>query len=185
MSKLQLAMIVSIALSACAPIQNKQQLVDATDHPKSVPIGGAIATISKQKNLPNVFGAADIWGRKVDTGFLKLTYSGVSSDGGVILDQTDVDVVSNASVFTRMPSTYSSQSTASISSSGGAVYGQGNASAFAMAPHAESNIVLPPNVTRFTVPKGRTLSLSTGEVVEFLNAEPHQVTFRIIDTKRN
>ena len=48
-----------------------------------------------------------------------------------------------------------------------------------MSPHAETNIVLPPNVSQFAVPKGKTLTLSSGETVEFLDIQPHQVTYRI------
>ena len=176
-----IVVVVAGWLSACTPIETNQALVDGSHAQRTVPVGAAIATINKQKNLQNVFGASDIWGRKVDTGFLKLVYRGVAKDGGIMVEQIDVDVQSNASVFTRMPSVYNAQSTASVTGNAYSVSGQGQSSAFAMAPHAETNIVLPPNVTTFTVPKRRTLTLSTGEVVEFISAEPHQVSFRITD----
>ena len=176
-----IVVVVAGWLSACAQIETNQALVDGSHAQRTVPVGAAIATINKQKNLQNVFGASDIWGRKVDTGFLKLVYRGVAKDGGIMVEQIDVDVQSNASVFTRMPSVYNAQSTALVTGNAYSVSGQGQSSAFAMAPHAETNIVLPPNVTAFTVPKGRTLTLSTGEVVELISAEPHQVSFRITD----
>jgi hypothetical protein len=92
-------------------------LVQPIDRPLTVPVGGTLAEISKQKNLPNVFGASDIYGRKVDTGMMKLVYRGPAKDGGVLVQQIDVDVHSNASVFTRMPATYSASTSAQVSGS--------------------------------------------------------------------
>ena len=70
----------------------------------TVPVGGTLASISKQKNLPNAYGGSDIYGRKVDTGYIKIIYKGPAKDGEVNVEQVDIDVHSNASVFTRMPS---------------------------------------------------------------------------------
>ncbi len=178
----------SALLAGCAPIEHTQAIVEPAGQVRTVPVGGAVASINKQKNLPNVFGASDIYGRRVDTGYIKIVYHGVTRDGGILLRQTDVDIHSNASVLTRMPSTYSEASSASIhgNASGGqaTVTGSAHGSTFAMAPHAETNVVLPPNVTEFVVPKGKTLTLSTGQVVEFIEAESHQVSYRIVAPKR-
>ena len=176
------------AVTACAPIEHKQALLEPIGKVQTVPVGGTLASISKQKNLPNVFGAADIYGRKVDTGLIKVIYRGPAQDGGVILMQTDVDIQSNANVFSRMPSTYSASSNTSVQghASGGhaSVSGTSQGSAFAIASHAETNVVLPPNVTEFAVPKGKTLTLATGETIEFIDVQPHQVSYRISAPRR-
>jgi hypothetical protein len=84
-----------------------------------------------------------------------------------------------------MPATYnaSSQGTMAGNFSGGSgtVTGQASSRAFGIAPHQEQNIVLPPTATTFAVPPGKTLTLPTGQIIEFLNAEPHQLTYRILD----
>ena len=103
-----------LAVSGCAPIEHTQALVEPTGKVQTVPVGGAIASVAKQKSSPNAFGAADIYGRKVDTGFTKIVYHGLVRDGGIVLRQTDVDVHSNASVFTRMPSMYTASSSESV-----------------------------------------------------------------------
>ena len=83
---------------------------------------------------------------------------------------------------------YNASSSASVHghASGGhaSVAGSGRSSAFAVAPHAETNVVLPPNVTEFAVPKGKTLTLATGQTIEFIDAQPHQVSYRISTPSR-
>ena len=49
-----------------------------------------------------------------------------------------------------------------------------------MSPHAETNIVLPPSATAFHVPNGKTLALSTGQSIEFLDVQPHQVAYKVL-----
>lgn len=139
--------------------------------------------------MPNIFGRSDLYGRKVDSGFIKIVYKGRGNDGSVLIEQIDVDVHTNASTLTRMPATYSASSQATVVGNVqadryggyGTMSGQGTSHASGMAPHAEQNIVLPPTATRFAVPKGKTLTLATGQTIEFLNIESHQVTYRIID----
>lgn len=175
----------SLLLGGCAQVEHRQQLTEPVGRTTTVPVGGPIATINKEKDLPNIFGRADIYGRKVDAGFIKVIYKGRGNDGSVLVEQVDVDVRSNASVLTRMPATYSatSQSSAAgvVQANGyGVVAGQSTSSAFGIAPHAEQNIVLPPTATSFAVPRGKSLTLATGQTIEFLSVEPHQVTYRII-----
>jgi hypothetical protein len=177
--------IAALALSSCGQVERRQQLTENSGKVTTVPVGGAIATINKEKDLPNVFGRADIFGRKVDTGFIKIVYKGRDPNGAILVEQVDVDIQSNASVLTRMPATYSSNSQGSVAGnfSGpyGTITGQSSSSAFGTAPHQEQNIVLPPTATRFAVPPGKTLTLPTGQTIEFLNVEPHQLTYRILD----
>lgn len=172
---------IALTVAGCAQIEHRQQLAEPIGQTTTVPVGGSIATINKQRDLPNVFGRADLYGRKVDTGFLKIVYKGRANDGSALFEQVDVDVQSNASVFTRMPSTYSASSQASVTGNRYGIAGQGHSQASGMAPQAEQNIVLPPTATRFAVPKGKTLTLATGQTIEFFNVEPHQVTYRIIE----
>jgi hypothetical protein len=176
-------------LAGCAQVQHKQQIAEPVGRVVTVPVGGAIATINKEKDLPNIFGRADIYGRKVDEGFIKIIYRGRGNDGSILVEQIDVDVRSNASVLTRMPRTYTTMSQASVNGSvqadryggSGTFTGQGTSSGFGMAPHDEQNIVLPPTATSFAVPKGKTLTLISGQTIEFINAESHQVTYRIVE----
>lgn len=171
---------VGALLSACAKIEHKQLLAEPVGKDLTVPVGGTIATMNKQKDLPNVFGKADLYGRKVDTGFVKLIYEGPAGNGGVAIAQIDVDVLSNADVFSRMPAMAGSYSSASVYGNRNYVSGYGSSDSWAYAPRNETNIVLPPNSRRFTVPRNRSLTLQTGQRVEFISVEPHQLTYRIV-----
>lgn len=175
---------VILTIPACAPVEHAQSLSQPIGKVQTVPVGGEIASISKQKNLPNAFGAADVFGRKVDTGLVKIVYQGQAKDGGPVLRQIDIDVHSTASTMSRTPAFYTASSNAMAHGYGNrghaTITGSSQSSAFAMAPVAETNTVLPPNVTQFTVPKGKTLTLATGQTVEFIDVQPHQISYRII-----
>lgn len=155
--------LVGITCVACVPVAHEQHLVEPAGRLVTAPVGSPVATIQKQKDLPNIFGKADVWGRKVDVGTLKLIYKGPSKEGGVVIEQVDLDIHTNASVFTRMPGIYTADSHASVTGSvearsgraTGTFSGAASGHATAFTPHVESNVVLPANSTTFVVPKGR------------------------------
>lgn len=145
-----------------------------------VPIGGAIATIVKDRDLPNAFGGADIYGRKIDAGYTRIVYRGRGSDGSVLVEQVDVDVQSNASTLTRPPVIYSrTQPAVASSRESGVAYGTSRT--VSVASPAEQISMQLPSAAQFAVPKQRTLMLPTGHTVEFLAAEPRYLTYRIVD----
>ena len=180
-----LGVIIAVSFAnACAKIEHKQLLAEPVGRDLTVPVGGTIATMNKQKDLPNVFGKADLYGRKVDTGFTKLVYEGPAGGGGVAVAQIDVDVLSNADVFSRMPAMAGSYSSASVYGNQNYVSGSGGSNSWAYVPRGEQNIVLPPNARRFTIPKGKTLTLQTGQRIEFISVESHQLTYRIVGEQK-
>jgi hypothetical protein len=144
------------------------------------PVGGTIATIWKDRDLPNAFGRADIHGRKVDAGFIKIIYRGRESDGSVLVEQIDIDLRSNASTLTRPPVIYTrTQPAVASSRETGAVYGSSRTVSIA-SPSEQSSVALP-SASQFSVPKQKTLILPSGQTVEFIAADPHQLTYRIVD----
>lgn len=142
----------SLFLVACAQVQHRARLTEISGQVKTAAVGAPIATIRKEKDLPNIIGRADIYGRKVDTGFTKLLFMGRGPKGEVLLQRVDVDV----------------HSTASALSAPGQLHGIG-----------EKTAVLPSRSINFSVPAGKTLPLHTGQMVEFMSVEPHQVSYRI------
>ena len=80
------ALACGVLAAGCAQIEHTQQLQQPVGQSLTVPFGGTLATIGKQKDLPNVFGKADLYGRKVDTGFIKIVYRGRAKDGGAIVE---------------------------------------------------------------------------------------------------
>src|SRR5215475_11711768 len=96
-------LVVALTIAGCAQVQQRQQLAEPVGPVLRTPVGGTIATIIKDRDLPNAFGGADIYGRKVDAGSTRIIYRGRNADGSVLVEQVDVDIQSNASTLTRPP----------------------------------------------------------------------------------
>lgn len=160
-------------------MQHREVLAEPVGQVQTASVGAPIATLRKEKDLPNIYGNADLFGRKVDTGFTKLIFMGRSSDGSAIVERSDVDVHSTATTMSRTPGYIVGQSTGSIAGTQRGFSGFSQGTVQGMSPIGESTTVLPPQSTTFTVPEGKTLSIAQGYTVEFLTVESHQVTYRI------
>jgi len=172
--------VIALMAGGCAQVQQRQQLAEPVGLVMRTPVGGAIATIVKDRDLPNAFGRADIYGRTIDAGYTRIVYRGRGSDGSVLVEQIDVDVKSNASTLTRAPVIYSrTQPAVASSRESGVAYGTSRT--VSVASPADQVFMPMPSAAQFAVPKQRTLTLPTGQSVEFLSAEPHQLIFRIVD----
>lgn len=66
MKKLICLLALAILLSGCATIQNYNKLEQPQDKVLTASIGSTIFRMNKSRDLPNVFGKADIYGGKVD-----------------------------------------------------------------------------------------------------------------------
>jgi hypothetical protein len=108
--------ITAFAVAGCAQVQQRQQLAEPVGPVLRTPVRGTIATIKKDRDLPNAFGRADMYGRTVDAGFTRIIYRGRDADGSVLVEQVNVDVQSNASTMTRAPVIYGGTQAAVASS---------------------------------------------------------------------
>jgi hypothetical protein len=170
----------AFAIAGCAQVQQRQQLAEPIGLVMRTPVGGTIATILKDRDLPNAWGRADIHGRKVDAGFTKIIYRGPDSDGSILVEQIDIDLKSNASTLTRPPVIYTrTQPAVTSSRESGAVYGSSRTVSI-VSPSEQSAVALP-SAAQFSVPKQRSLTLPTGQTVEFIAAERHELIFRIVE----
>jgi hypothetical protein len=173
--------VTALAAGGCAQVEQRQRLAEPVGPVMRTPVGGTIATIMKDRDLPNAFGRADIYGRTVDVGFARLIYRGRNADGSVLVEQVNVDVKSNASTMTRAPVTYYGGTQPAVASSRerGAAYGTSRT--VSVASPADQVAMPLPAAAQFSIPKQRSLTLPTGQTVEFISAEAHQLLFRIVD----
>jgi len=172
--------VTALAVAGCAQVQQRQQLAEPIGLVMRTPVGGTIATIMKDRDLPNAFGRADIYGRTVDPGFTRLIYRGRNADGSVLVEQVNVDIQSNASTMTRAPVIYTGTQPAVASSrERGVAYGTSRT--VSVASPADQVAMPLPSAAQFSIPKQRSLTLPTGQTVEFIAAEPQQLLFRIVD----
>jgi hypothetical protein len=176
-----LGIVVVSMVAGCAQVQQRQQLAEPVGPVLRTPVGGVIATITKDRDLPNAFGGADIYGRTVDAGFTRLVYRRRATDGSILVEQVNVDVQSNASTLTRPPIINTPTQPAVLSSRERAV-AYGTLRTVSVALPADQVAAMPiPSAVQFSIPKQRSLTLPTGQTVEFIAAEPHQLLFRIVD----
>jgi hypothetical protein len=171
--------VAACAAAGCAQVEQRQQLAEPVGPVMRTPVGGTIATIMKDRDLPNAFGRADIYGRTVDAGFTRLIYRGRDADGSVLVEQINVDVQSNASTMTRAPVIYTGPQPAVASSrERGVAYGTSRT--VSVASPADQVAMPLPGAAQFAIPKQRSLTLPTGQTVEFIAAERHELIFRIV-----
>jgi hypothetical protein len=142
-------------------------------------LGGKVFRIKRTAPLPNAFGRADIFGRKVDRGYLELRFQGLGSDGRVSFRVIEVETQSNESTMTRTPIVVT-QTTASgqVNPVDGSVSVQGRAVS-TVGPTGET-VALPPNTTEFAVDPATTGELRFGAVaVRIIAAEPTALRYSL------
>ena len=141
-------------ITACA----QPKKYEVVSQPKFVSltayIGGEVASIQKSRDLPNAFGGADIFGGKVDAGYMRISFIGLTDDGLIILRRQDVDIQSDATTMSRygVGSSYSSTNLSGTASTfGGVTTYSGTATGYTtyIRPRDETTIVLPPNTIEF------------------------------------
>lgn len=156
-----------LLLSACAQIQHYEHVSKPIGVQLTASIGSELYRIQKERDLPNAFGKADIWGGKVNEGFSELRFMGLTDDGRVVFRLTDIDIVSNETVFTRYGfshSTINTRTTANASMVGNTAYGTANSNSVVThyeKPKAQIT-TLPPGTVEFAFdPKERVLNLES------------------------
>jgi len=173
-----LAFAAAIAIAFPAAAQTDEHILQVQPGgPYVVGIGSNVVAITKQRPLPNAFGSADIFGRKVQTGSVSFQFLGRAPDGGALIRRIDVDIHSTASTMSRSPGFVVGQSQVygQVNPYGGTVTGSG--STFGMAPTRETNTVMPPRVVDFTVPTGQAFLVPSGHEVHVQAVQPDRGSF--------
>jgi len=170
LDKLIIAVLFALlALAGCANTQTYERIVQPTDSELSTHIGGAVFRVERSSDLPNAFGKADVWGGKVDRGFIELRYQGITPDGRLVFRFTDIETRSNETTMSRYgfrQSTVNATTTVSPTGTSANTFG----TVTTVAPQGQTQF-LGPNTTEFTFDISKTKILVMGEitvrVVEF------------------
>jgi hypothetical protein len=148
------SLIASVLMIGCSPPKEYEVI----SQPKSVAltayIGEEMVTIEKSRDLPNVYGGADIWGGKVDEGYMRLSFSGLTDEGLIILRRQDVEIQSDATTMSRygVGTAYNSTNLSGTASTfGGTTTYSGTATGTTtyFRPRQSTTVVLPPNTIEF------------------------------------
>ena len=133
-------------------------------------VGGQIFKIDRTRPLPNAFGGADIFGRKVFAGYTELRYQGLTDDGKLILRVTEVETHSTETTMSR----------SGYRNFQGNVDQQGNFSGTISGPPKGFTELLPPNTTQFVFDATKEKELSiAGMKVRFLEFTPQSLKYSL------
>src|SRR5205814_7487569 len=88
--------LVCACLCGCADVQERSHIVGGrTGTPLTASVGDTVLRVSLEKNLPNIVGKADIFGRTTPTGVETVQYLGVK-DGKAFFKRRTVNVATGA-----------------------------------------------------------------------------------------
>lgn len=163
---------VSVLVGCAAP-----KTYSSVQQPTGTELTADLSTVmlreTRTGDLPNAFGNADVFGRKVDKGSRSIFYQGLREDGAVVLRVVTIDVVSNETTMNR---TAMSMTTASAYTVGNQAYG----SAVTTHSAAGKTESLPPNAADLVVRPPWPASVEWGgHKLEIRSASPASVTYII------
>jgi hypothetical protein len=136
-------LLLAAALVSCADVQERSHIVGGrTGTPLTASVGDTVLRVSREKNLPNIVGKSDIFGRTTPTGVETVQYLGVK-DGRAFFKRRTVNVESGATTMNStplvIPNTATTTHSGSIDIYGPRGYGYGSYS-------GTSTTTLPPTV---------------------------------------
>lgn len=180
--RINLAFIVVLgvmfsSISWCDDLPITERLVQKRNVELKMHIGGAVFKVTRTSPLPNAFGKADMFGRKVDRGFMELRFLGVDENGKTKFRLTDVETTSNETTMSRTPISYSTGS-AQVTYNPITKSASAQGSAITFGPPEGSTESLPPNTTEFQVDTGSLQEIEFGGIkllIKSVNAT--QVTY--------
>lgn len=145
--------LLAVTLAACAPIQSKVYLSQPVGQSLRTGVGGVIVHVDRKRNLENVVGRADLFGRKTYEGFSELRFMGVQ-DGKVAIRRVDVAVHSDETTMSRSGIYVPNNSTATTTGMIGTI------------PYSATTNITGPGT--YIPPRPANVSVSAPSVIDFL-----------------
>ena len=186
--KFWLVAVLAIVLSGCGSIDHTASSLQPVGKVLLAGPGDVVLRIDRERNLTNVVGKADIWGRKTNEGFSEIRFAGVESNGQIIFYRKDVQIMSNETTLTRTPMSFTSAS-ANTAMSGTATTNRNTAqlsgtsssvgSATTISSGSEYHVAVPSDTIAIRLaPNERRLPIS-GYVVEILSVSQNSVEYKV------
>jgi hypothetical protein len=169
-AKLLLVLLLLGALAGCGTIETHEQVSQPTTKVLDTYIGGTILKVERTRPLPNAFGGADIFGRKVYAGYTELRYQGMTDDGRILLRVTEVETHSTETTMSR----------SGQSSFNGYADAYGNVHGAVTHSPQGSTEILPPNTTQFAFDATKEKDLTIAGVrVHFSEFTPQSLKYSL------
>ena len=177
-------------LAACGSIEHYSRLVTPQDKTLRASVGQPVFRIRQSRDMPNVFGRADLWGREVDEGVQELRYLGMVDDTTARFIFRDQPIYSNETTTSRLGGGFLTRpgTTTTGNVAGGNVALQttgGIATAVGAAPKGVSVLALSPFEAeiRVNLSEQRTFEHS-GARITILSATPTELTYSLMRVDR-
>lgn len=183
--KLLTVIAMSFLLSACgATIQSHRAYSIPIGVMQTASIGTELYRVTKQRDLPNAFGKADIFGGKINTGYSELRFVGLDPKGNVIFRFTDVNIESNETTFSRYgvsSTAVDSHTTANALMTGNLIHGTANTRT--MITHhdkPEATVTqLPPNTVEFVFDPEEERLVLADISIQVISVNNYSITYAL------
>lgn len=181
-------LVAAVLIAGCATIEHTSNTEQPIGQPTIVGVGDVVLRVTKQRNLENAFGKADLFGRKTNEGFSELRFAGVEKSGEVVLYRKDVRIITNETTMSRTPiSTTTGSASTNVTGNyyGNSNYGNVNANArtnyssTTLMPASDFHVVVPAETIPIRLSSGETKVPMEGYVVEIIKATPSSLEYKI------
>lgn len=171
MRKLIIGLFANLAFSVAIPAVSGAA-PPATE--RKFGVGDLVYSKELKEPLPNVWGSADIFGRKRTKGLIEVRYIGIASPGHAIFYRRDISVMTNETTMNR------SQHFSAVAT------GSGSTSVVTGSISADAKIeTLPPDTVEIIVDMDTDPSLLiNGTEILVLEATPSKVRVKISEQSR-
>ena len=159
--------LLMLLIPACSSIQHYQYSSHSYGVLHQAFIGEELYRIHRERDLPNVFGRADVWGGKVNEGMSELRFMGLTDEGEIIFGVTEIDILSNESVFTRY----------GVGQSNTTINPQGTQAVTTHIPAPEADVMHLPSTVQITFDPAREVLILRDVSVEIVEVQDSMVSY--------
>jgi len=161
-------------LVSCATIDHKTNVSQRLDSVLVSGVGDTIYKSTTEKNLPNAFGKADIFGRTTPTATTTIIYEGMR-DGVAIFSRRTIDIDTGATTMNSSPIVISNSQTRTT------IGNVGNVPIYAQTNVQGPTTILPPNTpsARYMERNANLINVDTGKLPATIAVEG--MTIRLLE----
>ncbi len=150
--------------------------------------GDLVLRVERERNLENVVGKADIFGRKTKEGFTEVRFAGVEPSGVVVLFRKDVSILTNETTMSRTPMSTTTGTATTTGSASANTFGNTTQLTGSTTTTGVSTTVGPASAYTLVVPSDSVaIRLGTNErrvpvagyVIEVLSVTSNSIEYRL------
>ncbi|MDF3889197.1 hypothetical protein [Cupriavidus basilensis] len=158
--------LLLVVVGACGSINRYETAQQPLGQALFAGVGDVVIRIDRQRDLQNVVGKADMWGRKTNEGFTEIRYLGIDADGSIVFARQDLAIHTDETTVTRMgmvpvPVSSTTQATGRVGNYSYAGTATTTGTAWAPSPHA-TTLAIPSNNIPIRLTPGQARLIRVG-----------------------